>query len=143
MRKKYETAVDRKNENMVIELIKKTRPDFSFRKTSQLSLYDFDVFDVNGRQIGILEIKTRKHKFGTFNTLNISRKKIAGLIAVANAKRLNAFLCISWDDMVGALTLKKEMLISLESEKGGRVDRDDPHDIEQMLYVPIKDFTII
>jgi hypothetical protein len=68
----------------------------------------------------------------------ISKHKIDTLIATAESLKIMPILAVKWTDAQGWIDLTK--VAPIRTEVGGRIDRNDPKDQEQVYHYPISRF---
>lgn len=94
--------------------------------------YDGELY-CNGQLIGLIEIKCRTGCGSRFDDWHMSLMKIKGNLAAAAAKHVPLFLVYRWDDGIffaDATTFPLD-----RTHIGGRWDRNDAHDEEEMLLM--------
>lgn len=136
MRPIYEAPTDRANELAMARLY--TRPGVVPVQTKKLS--DFDVaFVRDGRVLSVAEIKCRNNPMLAYPTYMISADKLGRLCWFAQCHKVVAMIIVSWScGTVGHITMPCQHHLEI----GGRVDRNDPMDIEVVAHIPINQFTI-
>lgn len=89
-----------------------------------------------GRIVAVVELKTRTHLYGRYDTYLLSAHKWVDVRALAHVWRVEPVLVIRfgngelfWAD----LDVAKVVAVQL----GGRRDRGDPQDVEPCVHLPI------
>jgi len=136
----YERPEDLAREKAVMDIIAAEYFDGApAEKMDQHSGADFLVTERNGAE-SIVEIKTRTAKVGQYKTYIIARQKYDKMLKLQNRYDY-AFLAIRWTDAIGIVQLP--LLCEYKVIQGGRRDRNDKADIEEMIEFPISEFEII
>lgn len=81
------------------------------------------------------------HKQNAYKDYMIGANKIRALIDAAKPRKLSAFLLVLWFNKIG---FADAMMIMEQSSNawGGRYDRNDPADSENVLHILLNLFTI-
>jgi Holliday junction resolvase len=132
----YETPVDRFNEVLLADKMHLAW-GYEFLFHEELSPYDCTVLK-KGRPKALMEIKTRSCQKHAYDTFFISHAKVSELWVFAQSRGLSAAIAVQWSDGWGVHVLDNNKEYS--KTIGGRLDRDDPSDIESMIHIPIEDF---
>ena len=109
------------------------------KKMDQHSGGDYFVTEPNGAE-SVVEIKTRTRKMNDFKTYIIATQKIDKLTSMKDKTCDYVFLVIKWTDAIGIIELP---LKDAKKTSGGRTDRNDEADIEEMYEFPIADFELV
>ena len=132
----YETKLNRSNEdNFRWEIA--TRWQCVISSLPPLSAADSIAFNF-GCATALLEIKCRTCQRNAYKTYIISKHKIDTLIATAESLKIMPILAVKWTDAQGWIDLTK--VAPIRTEVGGRIDRNDPKDQEQVYHYPISRF---
>lgn len=133
----YETEQDRENERFVMDEIRRTRGWMS-HATPTLSCVDLIV--ISGDLIvGFVEIRTRNIKFGTYEDVIFSAKKMESIIKLSSITHLPTYLMLNLTDGIFVWPCPKSMH-NIIVRQGGSTRRNDPLDIEQVCHFPWKNF---
>lgn len=101
---------------------------------------DFDVYR-NDRLWCVLEIKRRKHIFGTFRNIWLSQQKIVEAIQYANERSVPAIFMAVFDGNGGKDDRCCRLRTDFDIEIGGREDRNCVgRDIEEVAKIPLSAF---
>jgi hypothetical protein len=85
----------------------------------------------------VVEVKVRKNERMKYTTYMISQHKYLALCDWAD-KGFISVLLVQWTDDLGYVTIPVEHTVSV----GGRYDRGDPKDIENVVHIDIGKFSI-
>lgn len=133
-RPKYESAGDRDNQYSVLSKLERAFGSATAHlPTEEYAFYD-GVFTIGGRKC-VVEVKVRKNERSRYPTYMLSKMKYDTLCSVTQ-QGADALLAVQWTDQLGVIQLPTEHTIST----GGRYDRNDPQDVEQVVLIPIKKF---
>lgn len=137
MRPRYESDKDRKAE---VEIMDKVSSAFGFSDYKKLpSSYVLDFAAIRDNKIaGFVEVKRRNNDMGKYPDIFVALHKINA----ANQFRMigkKTIFAVQWNDCAGWLLLEDPEYISF----AGRVDRNDPADLEPMAHFPISRVTVI
>jgi len=133
----YETRGDIANEERALRAIE-SRAKKRGVKLPMSYRMDYAMITEQKEITSWIEVKTRKHNKGRYETLAIGLNKLMAGIALEERTKLPFFLIIAWDDFIGYIRIS-----SLEGFKiamGGRTDRDDDQDQEPMVHIPVEQF---
>jgi hypothetical protein len=139
MRQQYCSPEDRNNETKVIEALSKARPGVHFSGCDLRCDYDFEAYK-DAELLVIGEIKNRNIMWGEYATIHVAADKIA--VCLDHAKRLKcdfAFVVACFDGIY-CLNVTPELFATSERRQGGRFDRGDAADVEEMVHFPIDKF---
>jgi hypothetical protein len=132
-RPKYESAVDRGNQNHVLGKLERAFGVRAHLPTEEYAFYD-GVFDFGGSKC-VVEVKVRRNERSRYPTYMLSKMKYDTLCSVTE-QGADALLAVQWTDQLGVIQLPAEHTVST----GGRYDRNDPRDVEQVVLIPVKKF---
>jgi hypothetical protein len=137
----YQTAADKERED-----------DIAHEACRHLSMHwigfppfaNFDKLFMVGREpIRWVEIKDRGKggviAMRSYPTFMISMKKVKAGLSLQQITKVPAFFGIAWSDAIGLIPVDSPYSI----ERGGRVDRGDPDDMEGCAYYPIENFKVV
>ncbi len=137
MRPVYETSGDLSNE---VSLARRLELKWNCQLKKQDKFNQFDYVAVRNRNItAFIEMRTRNVLSTAYDSCFISVNKLQAAQSMYMATGLPCLFVVSWKDTVGYAN----MLDKYEVVVGGRVDRDDPADIEAVGLIPIKSFKMM
>lgn len=140
-RPRYETEADRSREAKVAQKWAEAIGVSSLEKLPFGS--DADFLAVNGvNREALVEIKTRTCESTTYPTYHVSADKLRRLDTAAVDSGRVAILVVQWRDRIGYIGVRK-YLRNCSYKKGGRWDRNDKHDVEEMADIEISHFKFI
>jgi hypothetical protein len=102
------------------------------RKLSRKAQIDYAIFR-KGELVGFAEIKCRTNRKDAYKTYMLSLDKISAALRLNAITALPVLLVVSWSDTTGCMRIVKPDEVNI----GGRVDRNDPQDIELVGYYDI------
>lgn len=137
-RPRYERPGDLKNERAVAEVLE-SRYGFTATKVHEYSGYDFDFRGADGSLKLRAEMKCRNIPMGKHNTYIVSKMKYEKLVKLAESDGITTALVVRWTDAIGVIPVPFAHKVIM----GGRYDRGDDMDWEEMVEFPIKNFRII
>ena len=123
MRPVYESEFDRSNEGYIKKYIE-SKGKFTYEKSEPFSSIDGLLFQ-DGKHVGNVEIKTRTNASDKY--LTYKEDKVIPL------------LIVRFTDGVFTVVLEDRY----EKRLGGRHDRNDSHDTETCMYIPMTEFVQI
>lgn len=91
-------------------------------------------------ELALGELKCRTNRSLQYKTLILSRQKLIRLIACADTLKVPFYLFIQWDDGIFWQQLSAADLLMLKPSIGGRTDRQDAADIENVYEIPTASF---
>ncbi len=107
-----------------------------------LAPWDFEMTR-NGSAVALVEVRCRSNARAKYETFMCAARKLVKLQAAANARRIASIMLVRWSDAVGFVKLNAIDLATFGRAVGGRVDRNDPLDIEPVSHIPIDMFTLM
>ena len=132
----YESPTDLKNEVEVIEAIYRDLGCDGYHKTPKFSAIDFAL--LRGDAIAYYaEVKCRRNERGRYPDYMISRAKYDALDQSRKQHSITSLLVVRWTDCIGILTIPPH---TLTYGFGGRHDRNDPKDMEPVVFIPTYHF---
>ena len=136
MRPVYETAGDLTAEDRVSNSLAEAW-GFDLEKLPRLHTFD-RAMKRGGVLKGLIEIKNRKNSYPTYL---ISLKKWREMLAFSKTAGVPAALVVCWPEK-GELKIKVTRITRdpVSVIKGGRKDRCDPKDTEDMVEIPMTKF---
>jgi len=133
MRPIYETKADLKNENVARRYIR----SLGFEPAKLLVRHEIDfAICKKGAIISLLEFKRRKCKANRYKTLMIHKKKHNAALRYKETLNLDTILLIQYNDSLRTCVLNK---VDFTLGHGGRFDRNDPEDYEEMIFIKKED----
>lgn len=131
MRPRYVRPEDVVNEAAVVGRFAKLIPNSYF--TISGGYYDAEVY-ADGKLACLCEVKGRSGSGARFDTWHVAKQKLERLQAAGKVKGMPVFMIFSWGSE--AFYWKVANIDQLEVRQGGRWDRGDVHDVEQMAHIP-------
>lgn len=135
MRKIYQTPEDKLRQNRVAEYISEAW-DCDFVAAEDLSYVDGKIIDRDGQVSALVEIKTRRNASTKYPTYMLSAYKWRNALQLANTHRVPFMLVVEFTDGIFATKMRSDY----PTAAGGRLDRNDPMDIEDCIFIPMGDF---
>lgn len=133
-RPKYESEADRGNQHYVLSKLERAFGIPAERPTEEFASYD-GVFTFNKGRKCVVEVKVRRNERRRYPTYMLSKMKYDILCEFA-AQGADALLAVQWTDELGVIQIPAEHSVST----GGRYDRNDPMDVEQVVLIPTRKF---
>jgi hypothetical protein len=132
----YESPADLENEEAVVKAIYKGLGCDGYHKTPKFSAIDFAL--LRGAVVTyFVEVKCRKNKRDRYKEFMLSLAKYDALLLSRKLNQTTSLLVVRWLDCIGLLTIPPPTLwIGI----GGRNDRNDPDDMEPVVYIPTYHF---
>lgn len=132
----YETAQDQAGERETLQIIC-DRLQCQAVKLPLNARADY-LLHTGGNAKTIIEIKHRTNSMGKYDTYMLSRGKYR---ALENWSQMgfHAAIFVQWTDALGYVKVPTLHTTG----RGGRYDRNDPQDVEQVVYIPTCQFKII
>ena len=96
-----------------------------------------------GKLVKLVEVKDRKHRIGEYETLIIDAGKLEMGLVWSSLCREPFHVIIQWENCCGSVEVTKERYREWRTAKGGRVDRGDAHDIDDVKHIPCRLFKIL
>ena len=132
-RPKYESEADRGNQHYVMSKLERAFGLSGYTPDEEYAFYD-GVFTFGDRKC-VVEVKVRKNERSRYPTYMLSKAKYDSLCSMVE-QGADALLAVQWTDQLGVIQLPTEHRVS----KGGRYDRNDPMDVEEVVLIPIRKF---
>lgn len=144
-RPRYCKPENRENERRVIgifvDFLRATGPTLKWGYAQTAKDCDVDgVIYRNSQPVAVVEVKGRKGDCRRYTEWHVSNDKVERAKAHAKKLGLPFILLFSWDQSVFFIDSSKIPADAVVAE-GGRWDREDPFDVEDMLYIPARLFT--
>ena len=138
----YETDFDRHRQREAIgHLARATNTEVI--ETERLVSWDYEMVR-DSKVLAMVEVKCRECKSSTYPTYMISQAKAVRLRDTAIARGVASGLLVCWKDgEIGWLRIDSTNPDGWLVQQGGRVDRNDPLDIEQVVHFDIASFRFI
>lgn len=92
----------------------------------------------NGKAKVIVEVKTRRNERLKYSTYMLSQDKYTALCEW-ESKGFLPVLLVQWTDALGCVRVPVEHVVSI----GGRYDRGDPKDVENVVLISTDKFEVI
>jgi len=134
VRKIYETEEDRKNQEEVLKHVQNAW-NCQYVKTAHLSSVD-GFLCANNQILALVEVKTRKNASDKYPTYMLSANKWRKALELSDQHKVPFMLVVKFTNGVYAAKLKREY----PTHHGGRYDRNDAMDVEECVYIPMKEF---
>lgn len=132
----YETPANIAAENAVSEAISKL---WDIKIVKLKRLYPFDRAVIRDKEItGFLEIKCRPNPKDQYPEYMISLDKIRWALEIRQTLGHPCFLAVQWTDQLGIHRIDSKM--DYWVGMGGRIDRNDPQDMEPVVMINTKWF---
>lgn len=132
-RPKYERPKNRFDEKRLIRAYAGTF-GYDYEKLPFNDHADYQLLS-DGSLVAFVEIKRRKVEFFRYDTIILSEEKVEALLQ----REAPAIFLVGFNDGIGWVRLTEEH--RNEVRLGGRTDRDDALDVENVCHIPIGDFT--
>jgi len=137
----YETNADRHRQREAIHYLAKATATIGV-ETERLAGWDYEM--VRGqRTLALVEVKCRNCFYQTYPTYMVSESKALHLRDSAISRGVAGGLLVNWKDAIGWLRVDVLHPDTWRVEMGGRIDRNDPMDIERVVHFRINDFRFI
>ena len=131
----YETDDDRANESDIFGTVTK-KYNCKLEKCEQLAYADGYLLYKDESRGAVVEVKKRNNTHNRYPTYMLSANKHRNLIDISTSQNIPALLFVGFTDGIYATKLKSEY----PTAKGGRYDRNNPHDVENCVYIPMNEF---
>jgi hypothetical protein len=131
----YESSKDLDEEKSVATFLS-SKWNLTFYKLKPSYKIDWIIFK-NGQVSTVAEIKRRHVNRLTYDTLMLSLDKWMTGKAMAAEMKVPFMLLIKWDD---GLFWYKAGVSPVTYGFGGRKDRQDPQDMEPVVFIPVRHF---
>ncbi len=138
MRPVYETQSDRDGEREIVIQICDAWSCVA-EKGRHLGFVDYYLYKPKTNLIAVIEIKNRKSlSLNRFSSYMISKTKITNGLNIANELAVPYLLVVNFAESLMFAEIKKGY--KFKESMGGRKDRGDPNDIEEVVFIPISLF---
>jgi hypothetical protein len=134
----YQSNQDAANADSAIRTFALATP-WVVRRAKNLREFDYVLADqISGERKAIVEVKTRFNPRNQYSTYMISKFKVDTCVRVAKEYELPFLLVVNWMDDMGWVRIEQEG--EYPHATGGRFDRRDSQDVEQVYHIPVKKF---
>lgn len=137
----YETEDDRRRQAIAVGVLADASNSVAV-PTSPLSGWDYELHR-DGKPVAIVEVKCRRCSRDTYPTYMVSRMKVEKLRDAALGMGIAGGLLVRWEDSLGWLRVDNTPPSGWQTATGGRIDRNDPLDIERVIHFPITAFRLL
>ena len=137
-RPKYESDLDRRNEQVVADALKGIGYDLV--KLPPHYRLDY-VLIKDGKPKAFVEVKARTFKMNKYDTALVNLHKVMAARALTFETNLPAFMVVLYQDALARVSFAEEFEFGFLA--GGRKDRNDPMDKDLVCYFPIERFTVV
>lgn len=142
MRPIYETNKDRQRQREAIRYLAQATNTEAV-ETDPLVNWDYEMFR-DSKALAIVEVKCRNCKSSTYETYIISEAKVVILWETALKRDIASVLLVCWEDQeIGWIRIDTTNPQTWAVQRGGRVDRNDPADIERVVHFDISSFRFL
>ena len=140
MRRRYETADDLRIEADTLKIFC-LNMNCTYKKVKELENdYSPDAtFWRNGQRVAVGEVKARNNIRDMYSHYMISKNKIDSIYE--RWLPVPFILIVRWYDGIYWVAITEPARLSWTVAHGGRRDRGDPKDQEDLYYIPIQEFT--
>lgn len=134
----YETEQDRQNERALADAIEAR---FKCKLTKMSMKYHLDfIAERDGKAVAFFEMRQRKNKMMAYSDYMLSLDKVRNADTLTAATGLPCYLVVKWADAVGYCEIPPS---DSHVAVGGSYRRNDPQDIEPMVFFPVAQFKVI
>ena len=134
----YERQKDRANEKKVIKRIETA---WGVESHKMKMAYGLDYMLLKGGNLhSFVEVKCRNNAQGDYPTYAISLMKFLQANRFTQSTVKPCYLIVKWTDKLGFLDMGESFY---QVGVGGRTDRNNPNDIEPIVFIPNNKFEII
>lgn len=135
MRPLYESALDLERERAVIEQLA-WQKGVSYTKLPLDYRVDYALHQ-HRRISAIAEVKCRRNRSDVYPSLILSAKKFHAGLELSERMGVPFLVVAGWEDGIFYYKAGNE---PLDYDIGGRVDRNDPQDVEIVVHLPVNRF---
>lgn len=141
MRPIYETDEDLDIEDRMMSAFVGDKP-FYYVKQPYGFRIDYALFRDHGDDLvyAFVECKRRHNKRMAYPKYMLSYEKWKAGIALAESFNCYFFVLVQWDDGLYFLQATPETAWDCDVRRGGRIDRGDPQDQEDCIFIPVNKF---
>ena len=134
----YETHADRVSEKLIVTKLCHAW-ECTAEKGRHLGYVDYYLYKPKTNLIAVVEIKNReKLSVRRFPAYMISKAKIKKGLTISNELAVPFILVVNFAEYLTYAEIKHDH--KFKEGIGGRKDRGDPYDIEEVVYIPISLF---
>lgn len=130
----YETAADRQREQRAAALVSEVTGWHLFG-TGTPDSFDFFAVDRDRYLRAVIEVKCRTNRHDKYPTYMIDAEKVERLRQIADLYGVPGLVVVSFTN--GTAYFNVEAVADIEPTRGGRYDRGDANDIDDVLQIPI------
>ncbi len=105
--------------------------------------YLLEFWGTQGVRRAWCECKARNVVAGTYADYMLSLGKFAAGCELARATGYPLILLIRWTDCLMRFTLDTSSPVAYPIDMGGRKDRDDAQDVEPVVMIPLREFSMV
>jgi hypothetical protein len=134
----YETQSDRNNEQALADIVRAHYRCELYKMPIKLSLDFMAIRD--GKAVAFVEMRNRRNAMHAYPIYMISLYKCMMAKQLQQTTGLPAFLAVQWTDAAAIVRLPPD---DFTVEVGGSVRRNDPQDVEPMVYFNVNDFKVL
>lgn len=138
MRPRYETHQDRENAARVINKIAR-KIQRQVKPLSNEHPVNFALYN-GGRLVKFVDVRCRRNTMWQYPTVMMSQRRLDRALQFAKQHGVALMVVVEWKDRLGYLRV--DSTDKFERKMGGRSDRMDEADIEQLYYVPVGAFKL-
>lgn len=142
MRPIYETEGDLRNEREIAHVVATSRYPFRYAKLGKYDPADYLLHD-QGVSYFVVEIKDRDVPIHRYQTYIISRRKLDDLLQFAAHRKTVGLLAVRWSGGEVGVVRASKAIQHATYRMGGRTDRGDAADIEELAEFPIALFDVL
>lgn len=136
---RYETRSDLNKESGALKIFC-LNMNCTYKKVREIDDYSPDAtFWRDGKRVAVGEVKARTCASTDYKTYLISKAKIDSVFERWHPTPF--ILIVRWTDGIYWVAVTDAVKSKWNVERGGRVDRGDPKDIEDCYHIPIDQFT--
>lgn len=130
----YESEGDRKMQKKIIDIFRK---EYGAEVTEMPPLHPYDYqLTSHDVMVGLAEVKRRMVDSNKYEHIWLSKQKVDEVMREASVLQVPFFFVVEFDDGVWWVEMKPPYPV----QKGGRTDRGDEQDIEDVYCIPSKSF---
>lgn len=138
MRPHYESANDRRNEQIVADALKALGYDMV--KLPPHYRLDYMLMK-DARPKAFVEVKARRFAMHKYPTALVNLHKVMAARQLSFETNLPAYMVVLYTDALARISFAEEFALGFLAN--GRNDRDDPLDRDLVCYYPIERFTVV
>lgn len=135
----YETPADQQREAAVVRRLALTLGDGGWTRLPDGCGADGVLLDRFGDPFRVVEVKCRNNASTRYPTLMIDADKVLRGLELAKSYGVRYMLVVQWTDLCGAIMPEGVLAV----RTGGRYDRNDPADIDDVTDYPVSMFDVL